>query len=115
MRLTKYISTNILSLLGILIFILSIPFVITSSTYNGTNIIYGVSLFEQCAIYIIFILTLITLIPIEMLFHKITHDKFIINIPFKDKEIKHIYIVLFWLGITVSISYLMLFIWFMTR
>ncbi len=115
MKLTKYISLNILFLLGILILILSIPFVITSLNFNGTNNIYGVSLFKHRFIYLTFITFLIIIIPIEMLFHKLTKNKFLLNIPLKNKSIVYTYYILFWLGIICSILYLIGYLWFVSK
>ena len=106
MKLTKYFSTNILFLLGIWLFWLFILLVITDYNYDGTSNLYGVSLIERCDIYIISVLVLLILIPIEILFHKNTHNKFILNIPFGNEGIKYVYNILFWFGITSSIFYL---------
>ena len=70
MKLTKYFSTNILFLLGILLFILFILLEITDAYYDAPNKIYIDSLFEHYYIYITSILVLLILTPIEMLFHK---------------------------------------------
>ena len=115
MKLTKYFSPNILFLLGILLFILFILLVATGAHYDEPNKIYIDSLFEHYYVYITSILVLLILTPIEMLFHKITHDKFILNIPFGNEGIKYVYNILFWFGITSSIFYLSVFIWGITR
>ena len=113
MRLTKYLSTNILFLLGILLFLLFMLF--ASNSYDGTNNLYGASLIDCCDIYITSIVCLIVFMPIEMLFHKITHNKFVLNIPFGNEGIKYVYNILFWFGIISSILYLLVFIWVITR
>lgn len=114
MKLTKYLSTNILFLLGVLLFILFILLEITGAHYNGQNL-YIDSLFEHYYIYIPSILCLLVFIPIEMLFHKITHNKFLLNISFKNEEIRYTYNILFWFGIISSIFYFLVFIWGITR
>lgn len=115
MRLTKYLSTNILFLLGIWLFWLFILLVITDFNYDGTNMFYGFSLFEDRFVYLTIIVCSIIFTPIEMLFHKITHNKFILNIPFGNEGIKYVYNILFWLGIISSIFYLSVYIWGITR
>ena len=114
MKLTKYVSTNILFLLGILLFILFIILISTAYVpYGKYN--YGYYLLDHCSFYIPTIIGLLILTPIEMLFHKITHNKFILNIPFGNEGIKYIYNILFCLGITSSIFYLSVFFWGITR
>ena len=115
MMLTKCISSNILFLLGNFILILSVPFFISSLNYDGTNNIYGVSLYEHCFTYSAFIFLLIIIIPIELMFHKLTKNKFILNIPLKNKSIICTYYILFWLGIISSILYLTGYLWFVSK
>jgi len=115
MKLTKYLSANILFLLGILLFILFILMVITGAHYDGQNKLYIDSLIEHWYIYIPTVLGLLVLIPIEMLFHRITNNKFLLNIPFKNDDIRHTYNFLFWFGIICSIFYLSVFIWGVNR
>lgn len=115
MKLTKYFSANILFLLGILLFLLLILLEITGSSYDEPNKIYIDSLIEHWYIYIPSVLGLLVFLPIEMLFHKITHNKFILNIPFKNEGIRYTYNILFWLGIVSSIFYLAVFVWGITR
>ena len=115
MRLTKYVSTNILFLIGIIIFLLALPLLIMSYYYDGTSKVFGISLFEHRFLYLISIASLIFFIPIEILIHRVTHNKFILNIPFKNKNIKYLYNILFWLGITCSIIYLSFYIWVISK
>lgn len=86
-----------------------------SNSYDGTSNLYGASLIDRCDIYITSVLGLLILTPIEMLFHKITHNKFILNIPFGNEGIKYVYNILFWFGIISSFLYLLVFIWVVTR
>ena len=113
MKLTKYICTNILFLLGIILFTLFICLSMDDADYEKYN--YGYYLFDHCSFYVPSIIGLLMLTPIEMLFHKITHNKFSLNIPFGNEGIKYIYNILFWLGITSSIFYLSVFFWGITR
>ncbi len=115
MKSTKYLSTNILFLLGILLFILFTLLLITELHYDEPNKLYIDSLIEHYYVYITFILFLIILLPIEILFHKITHNKFLLNIPFKNENIRNTYNILFWFGIISSIIYLLVFLWGVTR
>lgn len=118
MNITKYICANILSLLGnIGIFIalcLFYAFVI-GADYNCVVgfIAYSASLCFSTYIYIIPFVVLLLLI--ETLLHKITHNKFILNTSFKNESIRYTYNILFWIGITCSILYLLFYLWFITR
>ena len=105
---------NILFLLGILIFLLAINW-LTTDYSPDINIVYGDSLIEHCDIFVTSILGLLIFVPIEMLFHKIMHNKFILNIPFGNEGLRYTYNILFWLGIVCSILYLLFYLWFITR
>lgn len=112
MKLSKYICTNILFLIGIAglcIFLLSL---FGTYTIQGNAWMY---IERNCGVWGLTILGIISILPIEMLFHKITHNKFILNIPFKNENIRYTHIILFWLGIVCSVLYLLLYLWFIAR
>ena len=118
MNIKKYICANILSLLGnVGLFIalcLFYAFVIDANyNYIVGIIAYSASLCFSTYIYII--PTVFVLLLIEILVHKITHNKFTLNIPFKNENIRYTYNILFWLGIICSILYLLCYLWFITR
>ncbi len=120
MNMTKYICMNILSILGnvgfsILLCMLFITLFMYTSDYNY---LMGLIAFlgDICFRYYIVIIPLIILIlPIEMFIHKIAHNKFIIDIAFKNEKIRYTYNILFWLGIISSVLYLLFYLWFVTR
>lgn len=122
MKLTKYISLNILSLLGnaISCLILSISFLMINFELSFTKNIILRFLFKSIFhlselvfnLYIEIFVCIFSIFLIEILLHAITHDKVILNIPFKNKELKYIYNILFLLGIICSIIYLIGYIWF---
>ena len=118
MNITKYICANILSVLGnIGLFITLCLFYafVTDANYNYVVglIAYSASLCFSSYIYIIPFFVILLLI--ETLLHKITLNKFLLNIPFKNENIRYTYNILFWLGIVCSILYLLFYLWFITR
>ena len=118
MSITKNICANILSLLGnVGLFIALCLFYafVFGANYNYVVglIAYSASLCFSSYIYII--PSIIILLLIELLIHKITHNKFLLNIPFKNKNIKQTYNILFWIGIVCSILYIIEYLWFITR
>ena len=118
MNITKYIFGNILSLLGnlgLLIALCAFYIFAISANYN-----YIVGLIAYLASfcygkYIYIIPIIVILLLIEVLIHKITHNKFLLNIPFKNENIRCTYNILFWLGIICLILYIIDYIWFITR
>ena len=109
MKLTKYVSANILSLVGnvgLLIFLLALwgrgQIAVMSSTYFE----------ENCGIWAFMIAGIIFILPIDLLLNKIFHNELTISIQIKNKYLRYAYYVLFWLGIVCSILYLSLFIHF---
>ena len=119
MNVTKYICANIISLLGIFGLVILLSFlclyVLIFPDYNffcGLIANIGYICFVS---YIYLIPVLCFALPIEILFHKITHNKFVLNIPFKNEDIKYTYNILFWIGITSSALYLIFYLWFVTR
>ena len=112
MKLSKYICANMLFLIGnagLCIFLLSLI-----GTYNiqGNAWMY---IERNCDIWAFTILGFLLISPIEILLHKITHNKFILNIPFKNENIRYTYSILFWVGIICSVLYLLLYVWIITR
>lgn len=119
MSIKKYICANILSFLGNIGFcILLCMIFITIFFYYAYNfftglIAYLASLYFRTYIYII--PTIVILLLIEVFIHKITHDKFLLNIQFKNDNIRYTYNILFWLGIVFLLLYLLFYLWFITR
>lgn len=112
MKLTKYICANILFLMGnagLCIFLLSL---IGTYTIQGNVWMY---IERNCGIWAFIILGFLLILPIEIFANKITHNKFLLNIPFKNENIRYTYNILFWLGIVCSILYLLFYLWFITR
>lgn len=110
MNLIKYICANILSFIGIWLFLLTIFFITTDYHYE-TIVSIGDSLIEHRFIYLTSIFYLIIALPIEILFHKFTRHRFILNIKFKNEFFTQTYKTLFWFGLTSSIFYLSVYIW----
>ena len=111
MKLTKYISTNILSLVGnvgLFIFLLALwgrgQIAVMSSRYFE----------ENCGIWALAIAGIILLLPIDVLINKISHNKLTITFQIKNKIIRYTYYFLFWLGTACAVLYLSLFIWFVS-
>ena len=115
MKLTKYICANILSLVGLYLLILFILLVITDINFNGTNELYGISLFVHYDIYITSIFFLIAFLMIDILINKLFQDKYTINIQLKNKNLLRIYNILFYLGVVCSFAYLALYLWFISK
>ncbi len=112
MRLSKYLCANILFLIGnagLCIFILSL---IGPYNIQGNACMY---IEKNCGVWGLAILGIILILPIEILLHKITHNKFLLNIPFKNKNIMYTYNILFGLGLFCSILYLLFYLWLITR
>ena len=112
MNLSKYICANILFLIGNAGLCISLLSLIGTYTIQSNAWMY---IEKNCGIWAFAILGFILTLPIEILLHKITHNKFIINIPLKSGNIRYTYDILFGLGIACSILYLLLYLWFITR
>ena len=116
MNTTKYICANILSLFGNfgLLVLLSYMFlaILVYPDYLVDGYIFTlVVLYSKTSIYII--PSLLILIPIEnILARKLVNKESFLNIQIKNKYLRLTYNVLFWLGITFSLSYLFVFIYF---
>jgi len=118
MKLTKCICANILALFGDIGFLIALCALYISIIDAGYN--YVVGLIADLAIkcfhaYSCIIPAIIILLLAEILLHKITHNKYILNIPFKNDNIRYTYNILFWVGIFSSVFYLLFCIWFITR
>lgn len=125
MNITKYICANILSLFGNGILFLSLSIICLMGNYelSFTKNIIIQSFFKiifkfselLLNIYTDIVYCFLILCLIEILFHKFTRNKFILNIPFKNEKIKYTYNILFWIGITCSNLYLLFYLCFITR
>lgn len=106
MKITKYISANILSIFGLFLSFLLLLLTVEGTIHVGTNDITGLSLIDNSFYYLVFILFLIFLLPIEILLNKIKfNNKYLLNINITDKDCLLIYNVMFWLGIISAITY----------
>jgi len=101
MKFTKYISANIISLLG------NIGFLIVLINWNFVENYCG----EYAFILVFFILVLL----IEILIRLILNNKFAIYIPIKDDVLISIYFVLFSFGFTCSILYVLAYFYFVSK
>ena len=118
MNIKKYICANILSLLGNLGLLIALcAFYIFAINANYNYIVGLIAYLASFCFgkYIYIIPIIVILLLIEVLMHKITHNKFLLNIPFKNENIRYTYNILFWLGIVCSILYLLFYLWFITR
>jgi len=119
MNVTKYICLHIISFLGFIGLIVLMCFIaLDIFVYPDYNFICGfvASLAIKCFnVYFYIIPILVILLPIEFLLHKLTHNKFLLNIPLKNKSIICTYYILFWLGIISSILYLIGYLWFVSK
>lgn len=119
MNIKKYICANLLSFFGNIGFsILLCMIFITIFFYNAYNFFTGLIAYSASlcfGTYIYIIPSMIIMLLFELLIHKITHNKFLLNIPFKNENIRYTYNILFWLGIVCSILYLLFYLWFITR
>ena len=125
MKLTKYLSTNILSFFcNIISFaIICLFYLMMHQELSFSKSILLKSFFsfifylgELCINFYLFIFSSFCLaLIIELFFHKLTKNKFILNISLKNKSIIYTYYILFWLGIICSILYLIGYIWFVSK
>lgn len=114
MNIPKYICANILSLLGIVGAGSLLCYTLVSFLVYPDFLLEGFAfnLFGICInSYIYIIPTIIFLLIIEIQFNK----KYTINMQIKNKYLRYTYNILFWLGITCSILYLLFYLWFITR
>ena len=58
---------------------------------------------------------IILLLPIEILVNKIGLNKYTLNIKIKNEGIILTYNILFWLGLTCSVLYVLLYIWILSK
>ena len=119
MSIKKYICANILSFLGnfglIILLLLLCLYILVYPSYNFFSGVVAYIASWCFGTYIYIIPTVFILLLVEMLIHKITHNKFALNISFKNDNIRYTYNILFWLGIVCSVLYLIDHIWFITR
>lgn len=119
MSISKNICANIISLLGNLIFILTICYILLSLFVYPDYLLDGITfnILSVCLnTYIFIIPCLFILWVIEDIFaNKIFHKKYFLNYQIKNKCFRHTYNILFWLGIICSILYLLFYVWFITR
>ena len=116
MKLTKYIFANILSLLFIFVLLLTGIYYISIYIYPPIFYLYYHFLNKYNVYIILNICTIciFILLFIEILIAKI-HNTHIVNIEIKNKSLKSIYNILFWLGIICSILYLIMYIWLVSK
>ncbi len=119
MKITKYISANILSLLGNIMsfLILNLMFLMTNPDLSFPkqefvksfylNIFTLSEMFWNFGLYII--LGLIILFIIEILLNKTAPNLYTINIEVKNKYLQNTYNVIFWFGIICSIIYMLIY------
>ena len=123
MNFSRYISTNVLSLFGNIIFIslLCVLYLMANPelSFSKSSLIktlYNAIFYlgEICInLYMYIFSFLFLLILIEVLIHKITNYKFILKVPFKNKITKQIYNILFYSGFISSVLFLFLYIIFL--
>lgn len=115
MKITKYICANFLSLLGNLGLLLILSYIYLVVLVYPDYLIDGL-VFSLLNIYIKIYLymfpILIVLLPIEdILVRKLFNKDSFINIQIKNKYLRQIYNVIFWLGFICSFFYLFYYIY----
>lgn len=115
MKLTKYIYANILSLFGLLgccsLLLLVGDVFDIYSPYASLQ--YWIIDSPDLVVYILF--WLLVFIILEIIINKIVHRDGTVNFRIKNEEIKQIYNILFWFGIFCCISYMLIYVWVITR
>ena len=110
MKLTKYVSANILSLFGIIGMFSLLYYTFLSYLVYPNYLLEGFAfdLFGICInTYIYLIPIIIFLLILEIQFNK----KYTLNIQCNNKYLINTYNILFWLGIVCSVLYLLLYLW----
>ncbi len=114
MSITKNICASIISLLGNLIFIITICYMLLSSLVYPDYLLDGITFRILCACidyYIYIIPCLFILGPIEdILANKVLHKENFLNFQIKNEYLKYTYNILFWFGFICSSLYLILYI-----
>lgn len=116
MKITKYLSANLLSLSGnigfLICFCALLLYMNLLPDFRITSGIIAYLMIYSFRTYIYIIPWLILLLPIDILINTFLHNKYTINIPIKNE---HLYHVIFWFGIICSIIYLFAYYYFATR
>jgi hypothetical protein len=106
MKITKYISANVLSIFGMFLLLLFLLFLVTSFYYDGTNALYGLSLIENSFFYSVTIICLFFVLLIEIVINKCSNNKYLLTIKIKNKDLHDLYNMIFWLGFISSFLYI---------
>ncbi len=107
MKITKYICANSLAVLGNLALFSFLYSLLFDNFYDPIyQLILQVFGFYYDT-YLFIIIILLLLLPIEILLNKLFHNKFVLNLNIRNKNLRQIYSVMFWLGLICSILYVL--------